>query len=260
MVPLLGGFYLTLSGLFALVYAIVPEGVAGAHPGRFLDYFFFSVQTLATIGYGAMYPVGDFANTVVSIEAFCGVLSFALMSGLMFAKFSVPTARVGFANFPVVARRDGKPALMFRMANTRGNQILEAHVNLSLNRIEPIDGDPQYRRFHKLPLLVSDSPLFVLSFTATHIIDESSPLFGVTAQEMQEGSYQFVITLIGLDGLVSQTVHARYTYAAHEIKWNHKFSNTLSTLEDGTFVLDYSKFHDVEPFEVAEPETPIHKG
>lgn len=224
---LLCTLYCGLSLLFAWLYMAGGDCINGARPGHLLDYFFFSVQTLATIGYGVMHPIGDYANFLVSFEAFCGLLAFSLMTGLLFAKFSIPNARVLFSRQAVVGRRDGKPALMFRMANARGNHILEAHVNLTLNRTEGIEGDPNYRRFLRLPLVVSETPLFVLTFTATHIIDESSPLFGISLEEMQKGAYNFTVTLIGLDALVSQTVHARWNYDASQVAWDHRFADTL---------------------------------
>lgn len=247
---LLCTLYCGLSLLFAWLYMAGGDCINGARPGHLLDYFFFSVQTLATIGYGVMHPIGDYANFLVSLEAFCGLLAFSLMTGLLFAKFSIPNARVLFSRQPVLGRRDGKPALMFRMANARGNHILEAHVNLTLNRCEGVEGDPGYRRFHRLPLVVQETPLFVLTFTATHIIDESSPLFGVSLEEMQKYGYNFTVTLIGLDALVSQTVHARWNYDASQIAGDHRFADTLFSQPDGTFVLDYTRFHEVVPYSV----------
>lgn len=247
---LLGTLYCALSLIFAFLYMAGGDCVNGARPGRLLDYFFFSVQTLATIGYGVMHPIGDYANLLVSLEAFCGLLTFSLMTGLIFAKFSIPNARVLFSERAVIGRREGKPALMFRMANARGNQILEARVSLTLNRCEPVEGDPNFRRFHKLSLLVSESPLFVLSFVAAHIIDENSPLYGISLAEMQSAGYNFTVTLIGLDGQVSQTVHARRNYSAEAIVADARFADTLFRQEDGSFVLDYSNFHQVEPYSV----------
>ena len=247
---LLCTLYCGLSLLFAWLYMAGGDCINGARPGHLLDYFFFSVQTLATIGYGVMHPIGDYANFLVSFEAFCGLLAFSLMTGLLFAKFSIPNARVLFSRQAVVGRRDGKPALMFRMANARGNHILEAHVNLTLNRTEGIEGDPNYRRFLRLPLVVSETPLFVLTFTATHIIDESSPLFGISLEEMQKGAYNFTVTLIGLDALVSQTVHARWNYDASQVAWDHRFADTLFRQADGSFVLDYTHFHEIVPYKV----------
>ncbi|MFN8609051.1 MAG: ion channel [Vulcanimicrobiota bacterium] len=250
MALLLCLLYCGLSLLFALLYMAGGDCINGARPGHLLDYFFFSVQTLATIGYGVMHPIGDYANLLVSLEAFCGLLAFSLMTGMLFAKFSVPNARVLFAEPAVLGRRDGKPALMFRMANARGNHILQAQVNLTLNRCESIEGDPGYRRFHRLPLVVSETPLFVLTFMATHIIDESSPLHGIDLQKMVDEGYNFTLTLIGLDALVSQTVHARRNYNADKIVGDHRFADTLFRQEDGSFVLDYTNFHKVVPYSV----------
>lgn len=246
---LLCSVYGGLSLLFALLFMLGGDCIQGARPGHVLDYFFFSVQTLATIGYGVMHPLGTYANLLVSLEAFCGLLTFSLMTGLLFAKFSVPNARVLFARQGVLGRRDGQRALMFRLANARGNDILEARVNLTLLRTEPIEGDPNYRRFTRLKLLVEESPLFVLTFIATHIIDETSPLHGVSLEEMRAGQYHFTVTLMGLDALISQTVHARHNYSAQDLAWDRRFADTLRRQPVGIYVLDYTRFHELEAYE-----------
>lgn len=247
---ILGSLYCGLSLFFAVLYAAGGNCINGARPGHLQDYFFFSVQTLATIGYGVMHPIGDYANLLVSLEAFCGLMAFSLMTGLIFSKFSMPNARVLFTQKAVLGRRDGMPALMFRVANARGNHIVEARFNLTLNRCEPVEGDPNYRRFHRLALVVPESPLFVLSFTATHIIDEQSPLYGLSLSQMQAADCNFTLTLIGLDALVSQTVHARRNYDATAIVENARFADTLFRQEDGSFVLDYHKFDEVVSYDL----------
>jgi inward rectifier potassium channel len=243
---LLAVCYIGVGSLYALVYLLGGDCIQGARPGNFLDYYYFSIQTLATIGYGTLTPKGNYANLVVSSEAFVGLMSFAMMSGLMFAKFSVPNARVTFSDSLLISQRDGKKALVFRVANARGNQIIEAHINVTLARIEPTESDPNFRRLHKLPLVVADSPLFVLTFVLTHIIDEHSPLYGMLLEQMIDGNYTFMVTLMGQDSLVSQTVHARHGYDARDIVWGHRFIDTMLTLEDGSRVLDLGKFHQTE--------------
>jgi inward rectifier potassium channel len=239
--------YLAVSLFYAVLYKLGGDCISGTEHNGLLEYYFFSVQTLATIGYGHLVPVGIYANAVVSLEAFTGLLSFALMSSLMFAKFSVPSARVMFSKFMVMTRRDGKQALVFRLGNARGNSIIEAHCNVTMVRVEPTEVDPNFRRLHKLALVVADSPLFALTFQVTHLIDESSPMWGVSAEEMQEQNYAFMVTMMGLDGLLSQTVHARYNYSSGDIAWNHRFVDTIVETEDGETVIDYNNFHLVEP-------------
>ena len=238
--------YFLVGLFFAVLYRLGGDCIVGVEHRSLVDYYFFSVQTLATIGYGHMIPVGMYANAVVSVEAFTGLLSFALMSSLMFAKFSVPNARVLFSKNMVVARRDGKQVLIFRMANARGNSIIEAHCNVTMGRVEPTEIDPKFRRLHKLALISSDSPLFAITFQVTHVIDESSPLWGVSQDEMHERGYVFMITMMGLDGLLSQTVHARYNYTAEDIAWNHRFLDTIVETPDGETVIDYNNFHGIE--------------
>ena len=221
------------------------DSIANARPGSFADAFFFSVQTMASIGYGAMYPKTDYANMVVAIEALVGLMSLAMATGLMFARFSRPTAKVLFSKIAVIVPYNGKPTLMFRTANERHNQIFEAEMHVSLVRDEASIEGVVMRRFYDLKLVRKQTPIFALTWTGMHIIDETSPLYGETAETLHHSNIEIIVILTGMDETVAQTIHTRHSYLADEIHWNHRFVDILVTMPDGKRLIDYTRFHDV---------------
>ncbi len=244
-----GAGYVITNVLFAFMYLAVGDGVENMREGDFFDAFFFSVQTMATIGYGAMYPKTLFANILVAIEALLGLLGVSVGSGLVFARFSLPKARVMFSRIAVVAPHNGIPTLMFRVANERQSWILEAEVNVSLVISEITKEGEAMRRFYKLPLFRNQSSLFALTWTVMHPIHDSSPLYGVTLEEMLEKEMEILITITGIDQTVSDNIHAHHSYIPTEILWNHKFADILSKTRDGKRSVDYSCFHDAVALE-----------
>lgn len=251
---LMVGLYLVGNVFFAIAYLLDPTGINNAEPGSFWDAFFFSVQTMSTVGYGAMSPQSFYANVLVTVETLAGLLALAVITGLMFARFSQPTARVLFSHVAVICPLNGVPTLMFRVANQRGNQILEAQAQVSLVQREKTQEGATIRRFYDLPLLRTKTPIFALTWTVMHPIDPSSPLFGVTPETIgQIESGAIVVILTGLDETVSQIVHARHTYRISEVRVGHRFVDIL--LEDhlGRLAIDYPHFHDTLP-------VPSHSG
>lgn len=200
---------------------------------------------MATIGYGALYPKTAYANILVAIEAFVGLLGVTMATGLMFARFARPTARVMFSNVAVIMPYNGQPTLMFRAGNRRGNQILEARLWVTLIREETTAEGYTMRRFYDLNLVRSQSPFFVLTWTAFHPIDATSPLYGETPESLAQSTAEILVTLTGLDETVAQTVHARHAYSAREILWNYQFVDVFSVLPNGQRVIDYTRFHHV---------------
>jgi len=249
---MIAGLYLLLNALFAGLYLLGGDCIVGAEPGSFSDAFFFSVQTFSTIGYGGLAPRGVYANLVVTIEAFVGLLLVAMASGLMFAKFARPTSRVLFADKIVITRRNGRPYLMLRMANDRGNDVVEASLRVCVLKTEITKEGSTMRRLHDLKLERSETPLFVITWMALHAIDESSPLYGEDATSMREGDVRIIVTLTGIDGTISQTIHARRIYLADEVIWGARYLDVLSNRPDGQLVLDYTRFHEVEPEPASE--------
>jgi inward rectifier potassium channel len=241
--------YGMLNALFALAYLAGGNSIANAQTGSFWDAFFFSVQTLASIGYGALYPQTLYANAVVTIEALVGLLGFAVVTGLAFARFSQSTARVLFSRFAVVTHYNGIPTLMFRTANQRGNQIVEAQMRVYLLQDE-ISLEGQFmRRLYPLHLLRSQSPSFALTWTAIHPIDAESPLQGQTAESLAQLKAQIVVSLSGIDETVTQAVHARHLYQVHEILWNYQLVDIIHETKCGEHYIDFTHFHDVVPVE-----------
>jgi inward rectifier potassium channel len=241
---LLAAAYLLANVIFAGLYMLT-GGVDGMAHGSFADAFFFSVQTLSTIGYGGMIPKGVAANVVVTIEAFFGLGLVAVTTGLIFARFSRATARVVFSRVAVITNFEGVPTLMFRAANQRGNQILEAEVMLSLLRQIRTSEGHVFRRFQELKVERARSPMFALTWTVMHTIDESSPLHGATFEDLEEWQAEIVIVLSGADDIFAQRIHARHSYLPDEIMFNQRFEDVLSVNEDGNRIIDYGRLHDV---------------
>ncbi|MBR8836309.1 MAG: ATP-sensitive inward rectifier potassium channel 10 [Stigonema ocellatum SAG 48.90 = DSM 106950] len=249
---IMGLLYVATNALFALAYMAGGNCIETAQADSFGNNFFFSVQTLSNIGYGAMYPKTIYANTVVMIESMAGILEVAVLTGLSFARFAQPTARVLFSRVAVIAPQDGVPTLMFRSANKRRNQILEAQLQVYLMRDECTAEGQFIRRIYDLKLLRNQTPSFTLSWTAMHPIDESSPLYGMTPESMMATTSSIVISLSGIDQTVVQLIHARHTYSPHEILWNHRFVDIFFHTPDGNRYMDYNYFHDVVPLDFGD--------
>lgn len=242
--------FLLLNLLFAGLYMLDTGGlVHGVDTGTtspFLRCFFFSVHTIATVGYGNVYPASLYVNAVVVVEIAVGILVIALTSGIAFARFSIPTARVLFSEVAVVREFEGAPTLMFRAANQRNNFIVEASVRLSLLRTVP-DGEGTIRRFYDLPLVRSTSPAFVLSWLVMHRIDETSPLYGMTQADWEASGDELVVLMTGTDSSISQFISARHAFGAGNVLWGHRFADILGSDADGRRWIDYARFHEAVP-------------
>jgi inward rectifier potassium channel len=241
---IIAGVFFGANVLFAVGYYL-DGGIENVHSGSFLDMFFFSVQTMATIGYGKLEPVTLFSNILVSIEAFVGLLALAMMTGLVFAKFSRPTARVRFTRYAVISTRDGLQSLMVRMANMRANRIVEAEVHLTLVWDEKTAEGESLRAIYDLSTTRRRSALFSLSWTVIHPIDSASPLYGATPEIFKQRKAEIVVSVIGLDETLSQTIHARYPFKTSDIIWGARFADVLRTRPDGELEVDYTHIDDV---------------
>ena len=238
--------FLGANVVFACTYAAL-GGVANARPGSFADAFFFSVQTMGTIGYGEMYPISLTANLLVTCEAVFGLVLTALATGLVFAKFSAVRPRVVFARRAVITTLDGVPTLMVRIGNERGNYIAEVEVRLALMRSERSREGRTLYRMRDLAPVRSRSPAFSRGVTVMHTIDENSPLTGATPASLRSADAELIVTLVGIDGTTSQYVHARCSYLDDEILFDHHFADMVAELPDGRIQLDLRQFENVEP-------------
>lgn len=236
--------YVLANLFFAGLYLLQPGSITNAHPGSFTDAFFFSVQTMATIGYGVMAPATIYANLLMTVETAVGLMFVALTTGLVFARFSRPTARVLFSRVAVIGPHNGKPTLMVRLANQRRNQMLAAEVSMTLVRDEMTDEGLLQRRFYDLKLMRNRSPVFAMTFSAMHEIDVNSPLQGGSREQLAQFNAELVVTTSGIDETLVQPVHARTSYLPHEILWGHRFVDVIGYTEDGRRAIDYRRFHD----------------
>jgi inward rectifier potassium channel len=241
--------YFGLNLLFAELYLLGGDAIASARPGAFSDAFFFSVETLSTIGYGQMWPKTLYGNLVMTVEALAGVMLVAVTAGLMFARFSKPTARVVFSKVAVVGPFNGVPTLSLRVANERRNQILDAQVSVALVRDERTAEGDWIRRFYDLQLARQRSPIFAMTFTVMHAIDADSPLRNASLLSLAAEGAELVVTVTGLDETTLQPIHARTSYLADEICWNRRFVDVFTQTGDGRLAIDYRRFHDTSPIE-----------
>jgi inward rectifier potassium channel len=239
----LAALFVGVNILFALLYMFDRGGISHARPGNFADAFFFSVQALGAGG-SEMAPQSLYANILVTAESFIGILTIALFAGIMFARFSRPFSRVLFSKVAVVAPFDGVQTLMFRAANQRGNSILDATVTVSLARQYVTREGVEMRRFQELKLVRSNNPLFALSWTVMHPIDEASPLFGLTTAQLAEQDMEIIIMLSGMDESISDHIYARHAYWNDEIMWQRRFVDVISVAPTGHRVVDLTHFHD----------------
>jgi inward rectifier potassium channel len=239
--------YVAVNALFGMVYvACGPAALRGLGEGEmggaFLRAFFFSVETFATIGFGAMYPVGVLSNTLVTLESLIGLLFVALLTGLVFARFARPTAAVMFSDIAVVAPYQGRTGFMFRIANSRSNQLMELEAKILYSRL-----DGQGRRYDQLRLERTKVVFFPLSWTIVHPIDDASPLRGKSHQDLMDEDAEFDILMSGVDETFAQQVHARSSYKPNEIRFGSRFSNIYNPVSrDGTISIDLSRLSEVE--------------
>ena len=240
----MAGIYVVINLVFATVYELV-GGVSNLPRGDFLQAFFFSVETISTVGYGDMAPTSVPARLVMAAEAFVGLFNLAIMTGLLFNRISRPTARVMFSRKAVITKYEGEPTLIFRAANQRRNRVVEAEVSVTLlHWVVTKEGD-RIRRFETLPVVRARTPVFMLTWQIMHRIDELSPLLGATPEGLAAEEAQILVVLKGLDETFAQTIHARGAYGADQVVWGGRLVDIFSQDDEGRPVIDYTHFHDV---------------
>lgn len=232
--------------VFGTLYWLLPGSVANARPGAFLDRFFFSVETLATVGYGVMSPATLAGHLVASAEILTGMVAIALTTGLVFARFSRPTARVLFSRSAVVRDFNGQRVLMLRMANERRNRIVEATARLTLVRTEVSAEGETFVGLHDLSLSRERNPVFALTWTLVHPIDASSPLHGLDAGRLAADRARLVVSVTGHDETMAASVFTGREYGVDDLVFDARFVDILRTGPDGERVVDMTRFHDIE--------------
>jgi inward rectifier potassium channel len=238
--------FLGFDFLFGCLYRLVPGCIANLNPPGFAGAFFFSVETLATVGYGDMHPQSLYGHTVAMVEMFVGLMMLALITGLMFARFSRPRARFLFARHAVVRPIDRRPTLMFRAANARQNVVQEASAQLRMVRDETTAEGLQLRRITDLALVRSSQPAFSIGWTIMHVIDDSSPLARESEASLRRSQASFILSVSGTDETTGHMLIAREEYSSTAVLWNKGFRDVLTVTAEGAVHIDYTKFHEVE--------------
>jgi inward rectifier potassium channel len=238
----LSAAFLGANVLFAVAFTVV-GGVEGAH--SFGDRFFFSVQTMGTIGYGAMYPRSTGAEIIVTVSSLTQIFLTAVTTGLVFSKFSIPRARVQFALHPVMTPYDGLPTLQFRIGNQRDSRMLEAVVRVVYIRTERTREGVTMYRMYDLRLERERSPALARSWTVLHKIEGDSPLVGASPESLQRDEGELILTLTGTDEASAQPLHAQQHYYADSIRWGYRHADMLSERSDGRLQLDMNRFHEL---------------
>jgi inward rectifier potassium channel len=236
--------FVVFNAVFASFYWIGDQPISNVPGGAYIDYLYFSIETLSTAGYGDMHPQTHYGHFIAAVELFTGIFSMSLMTGLIFARFSRPNARLLFADNPVISNHDGKPTLMIRLANERHNIIGNATAKLWLLRNVGTAEGASHRRFYELPLVRSEHPALALSWTLFHTIDENSPLYEQSAEDLDAASVTLSVVVSGYDVVAAQTVHARKSYDHASILFGRSYADIIGTQEDGRLRLDYGRFNE----------------
>ena len=240
-------FFVVINVVFALLYLADSHALAANRHVGIWDVFLFSVETFASNNYTGYLPQTMYANIIVSIEGFFGILTTALFTGVIFARFSRPFARIIFSKCAIITPFDGVPTLMFRTANQRGNSILDATISLSLAYQQVTREGIVMRRFEELKPARKSSSLFALSWTIMHRIDRSSPLYGLSLEMFYDRQIEIIAMLSGVDESLADRVYARHSYSVDDILWDRRFVDVLSVTPHGRRMVDLTRFHDTDP-------------
>ena len=245
-----GAVYLALNFLFALLYSLDPRSIAGTTTASwFVDCFFFSVQTLGTVGYGHTYPQSIYGHIVSTAEIMTGVFLLAVMTGLIFVRFSRPMARVVFSRSMVVAPLNGKPTLMLRIGNENHHSMVEARFRIMYSRDEQLKEGGDFRYFYDLKLHFDRLTVFPAALTLRHEIDEKSPLFGATTESLQAERALFLVSVVGIDPVIAAEVQTQKDYTWRDVQFGHRFVEIYkeSKGESRRLTVDYGRLHETEP-------------
>lgn len=240
--------YLALNLAFAAAYALGGACIEGMPPGSFSTAFFYSVQTLSTVGFGHLYPVTLYGNIVTTVEIVIGMFYTAVVTGLIFVRFSRPVAAVLFSRTMVICPFDGKPALQLRVVNLRRQVMVEAEFRLILLRMEPVAEGGNAPRYHTLELELDRLIMFPNTLTIRHFIDEQSPLYGVTPEQLEKSHARFMASIVCVDTVIPASVQSEATFTWRDVEFGRRFVVIYTEREDGSLEVDYGRVHETEPF------------
>jgi inward rectifier potassium channel len=248
--------YLIMNVIFALVYWTAGvEHLRGAETptaaGRFLNAFFFSAHTLTTVGYGSISPEGALANSIAALEALCGLLTIALATGLLFGRFSRPAARLAFSERMIVAPYKDVTSLQFRIANRRSNNLMELEARILLVTVEMVNGQLQ-RKYAPLALERATVLFLPITWTIVHPIDEASPIYGKSAEDLAALQAEFLVLVKGFDDTFYQTLHTRHSYRHDEIVWGARFDPAFTIDSDGDLILEVDRLGNYSASDLAQ--------
>jgi inward rectifier potassium channel len=249
--------FLAANLVFASLYWVAPGAVANARPYSFEDAFFFSVETLATVGYGEMSPASTYGHAVASTEIFFGLFMTALVTGGFIARFARPKPRLIFSDVAVVAPYEGTPSLMVRVASRRLHAISEVRGRINYLRTYHLPDGGTFRRFFELKLVRDDNPVLTLTWTLIHPIDAKSPLFGMTPERLQDEAPRLLVTITGFDEAISSPINDRRSYTPAEIRFGQTFVHILTDLPDGAIAVDLTRIHETEPVDALDYEASL---
>src|SRR5438094_5719078 len=246
-----GALYVGLNLLFAALYSFGQNSIAGTTTHWFLDCFFFSVQTLATVGYGHMYPQTLYGHLVSTIEIMTGVFLLAVMTGLIFVRFSRPIARVVFSRSIVVAPLNGKPTLMVRVGNENHHSMVEAEFRIMFSRDESLIEGGDFRYFYALKLHFDRLTVFPAALTLRHVIDETSPLFGATPESLESSRILLIVSVVGIDPVIAAAVQTQKDYSCRDVRFGERFVELYTEHGGGRLTVDYGRLHETQQVEFA---------
>jgi inward rectifier potassium channel len=244
---LISSAYLALNVLFACLYEGASNSIAEMPPGSFSAAFFFSVQTLATVGYGHMYPTTLYGNILTTVEIMVGMFGLAVMTGLIFVRFSRPSARIEFTRHVVIASFNGRPTLMLRVANLRHHSMAEAEFKVMFMRDEEIKEGGTFRRFYSLKLHFDRLITFPVALTLMHTIDEQSPLHGMTPESLQATDARLVASVVGIETVIQAAVQSKKDYSWRDFRFGERFVEIYTETGEGRLTVDYGRLHETEP-------------
>ena len=239
--------YILINLVFAVLYLLGGRCIAELPPGSFSEAFFFSVETLATVGYGHMYPDTFYGHCVTTAEIVIGMFGMAVITGVIFVRFSRPTARILFSKCVVISPFDGVPTLMLRVANLRHIMMAEAEFRVMLLRDEPTQEEEGVRRFYALKLQFDRIIAFPVVLTLRHVIDESSPLYRMTPEDLKKSDTRLLASIVCIDTVIPAPVQSATDYSYDDILWNRRFVEIYTETPDGRLTVDYGRIDDTEP-------------